>query len=410
MKILCATDDIKYSTELVLFMKKQIGDFEIDVVNNLTAIKEAKLEEYDIVLFDLTLKHSNFKFIKDNILPFIPVILLTQTHDNNVEKIKQMNVVDYIIKNSNYEQIAKKLQIIDYFKTKQILVVDDSKVATLIDVKLVKKCYPFAHVFTAANGVEALVTLKEHPDIKLIITDYEMPKMDGKELVENIRLEHDADEIAIIAISSNTNKEVAFNLLKVGANDFITKPFVEEEMMCRIDNNVRNLILIEKIKDMAFKDPLTNLYNRRSFFEQAQKLVALARREGADVTILMCDIDHFKQINDKYGHQTGDMVIVHTANVLLKNVRANDLVCRYGGEEFVIFLYDCPLEVGATIGERIRKAVENSKIVDYEHREIQYTISIGVSELGEHSLEEAIKIADDKLYEAKKTRNRVVWQ
>jgi diguanylate cyclase (GGDEF)-like protein len=301
-----------------------------------------------------------------------------------------------------------KLKILNYLKDKEILIVDDSKTALLVNLRAIKKFYPFTKILTAKNGAEALEIIKNNPNIKVIITDYEMPEMDGKSLIKKIREKYDMEEKIIISISSIEEVGLSSTLLKMGANDFLHKPFIEDELLCRIDNNVTTAILIDEMKQMAYKDPLTSLYNRRYFFETAEKLYLTAIREEREIAILMCDIDHFKKINDKYGHSTGDIVIKNTAEILSSNIRKNDIVARYGGEEFVIFLYNCDIKYAYLIGEKIRYKI-NDSIVKDKGEEIKYTISIGVSNQGE-TLEDVINNADKMLYLAKKTRNRVVAQ
>jgi len=163
------------------------------------------------------------------------------------------------------------------------------------------------------------------------------------------------------------------------------------------------------MKQMAYKDPLTSLYNRRYFFETAEKLYLTAIREKREIAVLMCDIDHFKKINDNYGHETGDMVIKNSAEILSANIRKNDVVARYGGEEFVIFLYNCDIKFAYLIGEKIRYKINETVVIDKHGNKIKYTISIGVSNQG-NNLEDIINNADKMLYLAKKTRNRVVAQ
>jgi diguanylate cyclase (GGDEF)-like protein len=301
-----------------------------------------------------------------------------------------------------------KLKILNYLKDKEILIVDDSKTALLVNLRAIKKFYPFTKILTAKNGAEALEIIKNNPNIKVIITDYEMPEMDGKSLIKKIREKYDMEEKIIISISSIEEVGLSSTLLKMGANDFLHKPFIEDELLCRIDNNVTTAILIDEMKQMAYKDPLTSLYNRRYFFETAEKLYLTAIREEREIAVLMCDIDHFKKINDKYGHSTGDIVIKKTAEILCSNIRKNDIVARYGGEEFVIFLYNCDIRYAYLIGEKIRYKINDSIVKDKEE-EIKYTISIGVSNQGE-TLEDIINNADKMLYLAKKTRNRVVAQ
>ena len=301
---------------------------------------------------------------------------------------------------------AKEKEALDYITDKSFLIVDDSKTATLINMLTLKKHYPNTEIHTAKDGIEALEVIKKHKNIKLILTDYEMPNMNGMQLIKKIRDKYRLNDKIIIAISSATNRDISATLLKIGANDFLTKPFIDEELTCRCDNNFKICMLMDEIKELAYKDSLSGLYNRRYFFEVANKIYLTSLRTNKPISMLMCDIDHFKKVNDTYGHQIGDIVIQKTAEILLKNVRKNDVVARYGGEEFVILLYNCNLKDAKKVGDKIRMTIENNSI-NIDDIKFNYTISIGISNRG-GTLENIIKSADDMLYKAKETRNSVV--
>lgn len=152
-------------------------------------------------------------------------------------------------------------------------------------------------VITANNGVEALQKLEAEPNIKLVITDYNMPKMNGFELTKTLRREYDKNELIIIGLSSNEKSTLSAQFIKNGANDFLSKPFIQEEFHCRITHNIETQEHLEKIKNWAFKDALTGLYNRRYLFEQEAKLHAKAKQAGELLSIAVIDIDYFKKIN-----------------------------------------------------------------------------------------------------------------
>ena len=410
MKILIIEDDRFYSKNL----KKEIitkFDFEVDLATSVEELNQKDLTKYDLIISDIFMENYDENYILENIIPLkIPILLMTGFPDKILkEKLSKLNVLDFIVKteSNQFSHILNKLDVLNYLKDKSILVVDDSRTSTLINLKLIKKCYPYTNIVIAKDGIEALEKINQHSNIKLILTDYEMPRMNGLNLIKEIRKTHDIDKIIIIALSGIAKTHISSTLLKIGANDFLHKPFVEEELMCRIDNNIRNAILIDEIKRLAFKDPLTGIYNRRYFFEIATKICLTSLREEKPVSILMCDIDHFKNINDTYGHQTGDLVLEKIATNLKKSIRKNDIVARYGGEEFIILLYDCPLKFAKMVSEKLRKNIENLDIIDKKKNHIPVTISIGASDKG-GKLETLIKNADDALYEAKKTRNKVV--
>jgi diguanylate cyclase (GGDEF)-like protein len=411
MKILIIEDDKFYSRNLKKAIQKQFNYETVDTAFSRQELEEKDINSYDLIISDIFMQDYDEEYIQTHLIPLKkPIILITGFPDKVLkEKLSKLNIVDFIVKteSNQFNHIINKIQILEYLKNKPILIVDDSKTALLINMKLIKKCYPFTDILTATNGEEALQKISEHKNIKLILTDYEMPKMNGLQLIRNIRKEYNIDDKIIIAISSVSEKHISSTLLKIGANDFLHKPFVEEELMCRIDNNIKNAILIDEIKEMVFKDPLTNIYNRRYFFDVAQKMFLTAKRTDKEVSVIMCDIDHFKQINDTYGHQSGDLVIIKTAEILKNSVRKNDIVCRYGGEEFVILLYDCPSKFALLIAEKIRKAIENVEIIDDNDKKITYTLSLGVTNKG-NTLEEMIKNSDEMLYKAKEVRNKVV--
>ena len=409
MKLLIIEDDKFYANNLQKEIKSKLN-YDVDVVNSFEELKLLNLNNYHIIISDVFMEDYDEKYIEENIIPLkIPIILITAFPDKILkEKIQKLNPIDFIVKteSNKFDYIIDKLKILKYTKDKQCLIVDDSKTATLINMLSLKKHYFFKDIITAKDGAEGLIKLKENKNIKLILTDYEMPNMNGAEFIKNVRKKYNLDEKIIIAISSNSEKDISTQLLKAGANDFLTKPFNDEELICRVDNTLKISLLLDEIKDLAYKDTLSGLYNRRYFFDIANKMFLTSLRENKEITIIMFDIDHFKNINDTYGHQIGDIVIQKTSEVLKNNIRKNDIACRYGGEEFVIFLYDCNIENGYKIAEKIRKTIENQTL-QIENQTIKYTISAGVSQKG-NNIEEIIKNADENLYKAKETRNKVV--
>ena len=168
----------------------------------------------------------------------------------------------------------------------------------------------------------------------------------------------------------------------------------------------------EELKLLASTDPMTKLLNRRFFAEMADTMIELARREELDVSLLMLDIDKFKNVNDTYGHQVGDEVIVLFAQTIQKMTRMSDVLCRWGGEEFVVLLPKTHREGALVIAEKIREAVASLRINIEGSSALKFTVSIGVSQmnfLNDESLESTIQRADKALYRAKESgRNRVV--
>jgi two-component system cell cycle response regulator len=168
---------------------------------------------------------------------------------------------------------------------------------------------------------------------------------------------------------------------------------------------------MEKMAELSTRDELTNLYNRRYFLESAEREAAGSVRYGQDLSLLMLDLDFFKQINDNHGHPAGDTVLKQTARVLEESIRQYDVACRYGGEEFAVIMPNTRLSDARTFCERLRKKME-SMTVPYESKELRFTVSIGLAQFApeiDKSISDLIKRADDGLYAAKKQgRNRVV--
>lgn len=221
---------------------------------------------------------------------------------------------------------------------KNILVVDDSKMQVSTITKILKRMN--LSVTVASDGKEAYDLIRKG-DIKfsLVLTDYHMPKMDGMELTFRLRELYDKDELSILVLSSNNTPEIAAEFLKIGANDYINKPFLESEVITRINANLDLIDLFEKTRELANKDFLTGLYNRRYFFEFAAVLLKKAKRDKKLISFAMLDIDKFKNINDTYGHAAGDIAICEVADILNNHLlRESDIVARFGGEEFCLLI------------------------------------------------------------------------
>ncbi len=173
---------------------------------------------------------------------------------------------------------------------------------------------------------------------------------------------------------------------------------------------IKAKLLAQRLTESATQDPLTGLFNRRYLEMNLDSLVARAKRSGSSLGILMCDLDYFKEVNDKYGHDTGDMVLAQLARIIRKHARESDLVIRFGGEEFLVLLVDCEPGFAEQVAERIRKAVEEY-VFHFPGIDFSKKISLGVSEFPEDTEQiwEAIKYADVALYRAKEEgRNRIV--
>ena len=171
-------------------------------------------------------------------------------------------------------------------------------------------------------------------------------------------------------------------------------------------------LLLKELKLLTITDPMTTLYNRRYFAEISKSIVALSKRKKENLSIIMIDIDKFKNVNDTYGHQFGDDVIISLSRILIESQRKSDIICRYGGEEFIILLPYTALDATAVVAEKIRILVESSRMTLPSNERFKFTISLGVAQVDiekETNINDALKRADDGLYQAKNSgRNNVV--
>ncbi len=292
-------------------------------------------------------------------------------------------------------------------KEKTILVVDD----TIANLDILVDLLADYDVIDAASGEDALeIASDEHVD--LILLDIMMPGMDGYEVCSRLKSNDRTKDIPVIFITAITGEESIEKAYDIGGADYVTKPFKPKELLSRVKKELRIQDLVSKLKLLASIDPMTKLYNRRYFTQMAQYTFDLQKREGHTLSIIILDIDKFKQINDVYGHQIGDSVIISLADRLLQHKRSSDIACRYGGEEFVLLLPDTSLDNATKLAEKMRQCIESGCLTTEDGQTIHCTVSIGVSRAdftNESDIEHSLKRADDALYEAKaQGRNRII--
>lgn len=338
----------------------------------------------------------------------VPGIVMTGMIDDDTRNnILKLPVVDYITKESKQaytylQHLLIKLRVNHLIK---VLVVDDS-VNTREHIKRLLKRHNY-DVYLASCGKEAMKQLELHPDLKLIITDKEMPNMDGIELCNNIRSKYSKDEISIIGISGAGNQALTAKFIKNGANDFLTKPFCLEEFYCKVLQNIEFIESLETIRKQANTDYLTGLYNRRYFFEKVSPEIQSRIKDGTKSTLAMMDIDHFKSVNDTYGHDAGDEILKATAELIQQHFAEKYLAARIGGEEFCVFFDKLDRETATFLLDDFRQDMEKMSVVVGENT-IKCTISIGLTHSCENSFDSIMIKADELLYEAKESGRNVV--
>ena len=304
-------------------------------------------------------------------------------------------------------------------RTPLILVADDEPVnLALIKRRLEWEDY---RVVTAENGGQAVATARRVlPD--LVILDVMMPILDGLDACRLLKEDPSTRDIPVIFLSALDDTDTKVNGLALGANDYISKPFRVEELLARVAVAIRlkrerDLLQesaeelrrrAEVASEMSMTDALTGLLNRYGLRRALQRELSEARRYARPLSCLLLDIDYFKAINDTYGHAAGDTTLVQAAHVLTESVRGSDVVCRYGGEEFLVLAPETDAGGAHSLAEKIRLAVSARRFGDGGHA-FALTLSAGVAELrpGE-SGNDMIARADLALYQAKQRgRDRV---
>jgi len=283
-----------------------------------------------------------------------------------------------------------------------VLIVDDSPT----NLQVLATCIKGEHrVKVSTSGEQCLQIAKASPQPDLILLDVEMPGMDGYEVCKRLKSSPNTADIPIIFVTGLEEDKDEEKGLALGAVDYIVKPIRPAIVSARVKTHVTLKLQRDKLNKMAFFDQLTGLYNRHYIIDIASKKVARAVRHQYNLWVLMIDIDHFKVINDTYGHPAGDDILKQVAKVLVMDNRSDDLIGRFGGEEFVMMFDPCCEADAMVKAERVR-----IKIADLKPNGIDVTVSIGLAKIASQggSFEQSLKQADEALYLAKKNgRNRV---
>ena len=292
-----------------------------------------------------------------------------------------------------------------------ILVADDSMVVRAV---LRRQLETDGHtVVEAVNGEEAIDACREyHPDV--ILLDVEMPVLDGHATLMRLKADPELKDIPVVFLTGRVDTVDVVNGLRLGAHDYLRKPFEANELMARVSAALRTKWLQDELRarnaelDRVSRiDMLTNIYNRRHLDEHLRRVISAARRHDRTVGVLIVDIDHFKEVNDERGHLAGDVVLREVAARLQQAMRTEDALGRWGGEEFLGVLTDTPPEGIRIMAERLRQVIAAAPFILDDGSRIGVTVSVGHT-YGTEDAEVLVHRADDALYVAKaEGRNRV---
>jgi len=403
-KILIVDDSKTILNRLSLAIKEKLK-IKVYTATSLKECADLILKEkakFDLALLDYNLPDANEGEVVGVVNKFkIPSILLTGSILNKKNPVfNNQNLIDYVIKSGN-NAIEYVLGVVKRFINNgriEIMILDDSKTFA---AKMESLCKSYnLNTIVCYEPLKALELVSQRPNLKLILVDYNMPKMDGIEFTTEIRKKYKKDEIAIIALSGISEKEVVSNFLKVGANDFIYKNFEIDEFIARVNNNLEVMELFEITQDKNKKDYLTPCFNKDYFFKTGEDIYQLSKKKKLLLATVLLDLDRFQTINESFGHEVGDELIKEIANILLDKLNKDSIVARLIADQFCILFKNRPYAETYQTFDEIRDLISKTtfEIQDYK---INVTISIGISFDFGDSLEDMVESADEALSLAK---------
>ncbi|MBC7963561.1 MAG: diguanylate cyclase [Steroidobacteraceae bacterium] len=297
-----------------------------------------------------------------------------------------------------------------------VLIIDDSSTVRERIVKTLESFNLFSRYYEAEDGLEGFKKLLSC-QVDVILCDLEMPRIDGFKFLSMLKSRPDLQDVPVLILTGMNDRELKIKGLEQGASDYITKPFDPEELVARVKVHLKIKKLQDDLKhsnelllELSNTDHLTGLFNRRYMMDALEKEVQRCTRKGGNLSLIMLDIDHFKKVNDTYGHLQGDEVLKRVATLMQKELRSYDCAARYGGEELVSILPDSTLREAVFVADRIRLSLQGLKFSG-DLSALNLTASLGVACFpvpGITTVDGFIKLTDDALYRAKKNgRNRV---
>lgn len=417
---------VEYSNTYQLILSELLNGYSIvhkEVTTGEAALSILDGHYFDLICVSMQLPDTTGVDLvkKLKTMPHLQnTIFLLLTSEVQEAKLKQMTAeVDYVIQKKNIQEIKSLLaelvqdEPITCNVSGHILYIEDHlTLANMIIDILQSMGLTVDHFSSAESGLEAL----EAQHYNLILLDIILAgKKDGIAMIEEIRAkEDDTSLIPILGMSGKLNDSERINALKTGANDFIVKPVIQAELIARAKNlivaqQLYQQVLTQKkeLEHMAMTDQLTGLYNRHYLAQFIKKVFSTAKRHKYPLSLVMIDLDKFKQINDKFGHEKGDQVLVTIAKILQSECRIEDAVVRLGGDEFLLVMPHCSLEQAKEKADSIRLRISQLTLSN-----IKISASIGLSstEQGSFVFEHIFNCADEATYQAKASGgNNTKW-
>jgi len=374
------------------------------------AIFQSEAPEFALAVLDLNLPDAPNCEALDYVISkgIAPLVFTGSFSDTVRDAILAKNVLDYVVKDSPaaMQQLVLAVDRILTSGKTQVLIVDSDPESLQQQISLIaKQRFQIVAVETAAAALEAL---DSYGGIDLVVTDLDLSDMDGFTLLQEIRKRHGDDTVRVVGLAKSEDRMVAARFLRAGGDEYIQKPFLIEEFNSRIFHVAAIQKRVQSLHRIAARDYLTDIYNRRYFFEAGPRLVDQALRRGEQMSIAILDIDHFKRLNDTYGHEVGDVVLKAVARRLKHRVGDRHLLARLGGEEFGIIFHGLGLEEALDHCERLRTELA-AQPISADGEPLTITVSAGLAAISvRETFDNYLNAADQFLYMAKHAgRNRV---
>lgn len=410
MKKVLLVEDSALVLKVMRRLIQEQGEFEADYAETLAEASTLigdEPEKYFAAMVDLNLPDAPKGEVVDLVLSHkIPTVVLSASYDEkNRDKLIAKGIVDYVIKENrySYNYALKLMTRLNKNHNIKVLVVDDSLVARKQCAKLLRK-YRFQVV--EANGAkQAIKQLIDNPDIRLVITDYNMPDVDGFELVKLLRGKYDKQDLTIIGLSGDGNALLSAKFIKNGANDFLRKPFIQEEFYCRIMHNIETLEAVEMIKDAANRDYLSGLYNRRHFCEVSDKEIHKEIQLNHTYAVALLEVDNFREFNNVF-HSYGDQV-VEVFSKTFSHYFKHAITGRLNGSQYAVLLTDTNQNEAYELLDSFRASVADLNI-HFGEESKSMSISVGLRISDSEGLNAILKNCDDLLDRAQDAGQDIV--
>ncbi len=414
-------DDASSMRQLILREFDGLNVTTEEAANGVEALQRVRQRRPDLITLDIEMPNLDgygfCRFLSSTPdTAGIPVLMIS-SQEGNEHRLRALEAgaVEYFVKPFEAGALRRLAQVlfcsIKTNRTRTIYSIDhDPEVRRYLKDALAKHGY--SHRGFAEVG--ALIAALEREPCDLLLLDFKLPEQGTYRILDAIKKLPAERSVRVVASMVDNARRDLLNAFYSGACDFVRKPFFVEELVARIERQFRVQSEERQLRELATIDPLTRLVNRGEITRLAQVEIARARRERLALGVLVLDLDHFKHLNDSYGHPFGDQVLREVAEALKSEVRATDLVGRYGGEEFLVILPRATPTGLVFIAERLRRAVANLQL-EIAQEPVAVTISAGARLWAPDALRpnmtlgEFIEQADQALYRAKETgRNRVV--